>query len=54
MTNAASDQIYCLKRRDGTNTLEFQEVTLKNPPPSVTGRCATRGTKKFRMSTART
>ena len=27
MTSVASDQIYCLKRRDRTNSLEFQEVT---------------------------
>lgn len=54
MTSVASDQIYCLKRRDRTNSLEFQEVTLKNGRDSVTGRCATCGTKKFRLGAART
>lgn len=54
MTSVASDQIFCLKRRDRTNSLEFQEVTLKNGRASVTGRCATCGTKKFRLGAART
>ena len=42
MTSAASDQIYCFKCHDKTDTLEAQEVVLKNG-----------GTKKFRMGAAR-
>jgi RNase P subunit RPR2 len=53
MSNAASDQIYCLKCREKTDTLEAQEVVLKNGRPAVTGQCTTCGTKKFRMSAAR-
>ena len=53
MSNAASDQIYCLKGREKTDTLEAQEVVLKNGRPAVTGQCTTCGTKKFRMSAAR-
>ena len=30
MTSAASDQIYCFKCRSKTDTLEAQEVILKN------------------------
>ena len=49
MTSAASDQIYCFKCREKTDTLEAQEVVLKNGRPAVTGQCAVCGTKKFRM-----
>ena len=30
MTSAASDQVYCFKCRSKTDTLEAQEVVLKN------------------------
>ena len=53
MTRATSDQIYCLKCRAKTDTLEAQEVVLKNGRWAVTGRCAVCGTKKFRMSAAK-
>lgn len=53
MTNAASEQIYCLKCRARTDTLEIQEVVLKNGRPAVTGQCDVCGTKKFRMGAAR-
>ena len=53
MTSAASDQIYCFKCRKKTDTLEAQEVVLKNGRPAVTGKCAVCGTKKFRMSATR-
>ena len=53
MTSAASDQIYCFKCRSKTDTLEAQEVVLKNGRPAVTGQCAVCGTKKFRMGAAR-
>ena len=53
MTNAANDHIYCLKCRTRTDTLESQEVVLKNGRPAVTGQCAVCGTKKFRMGAAR-
>ncbi len=53
MTSATNGQIYCLKCRNRTDTLEFQEVVLKNGRAAVTGRCATCGTKKFRMGAAR-
>ena len=33
MTSAASEQIYCLKCRTRTDTLETQEVVLKNGVP---------------------
>ena len=36
MTSAASDQIYCFKCRSKTDTLEAQEVVLKNGRPAVT------------------
>ncbi|MDE2844514.1 MAG: DUF5679 domain-containing protein, partial [Chloroflexota bacterium] len=49
MTSAANEQVYCLKCRDRTDTLELQEVVLKNGRAAVTGRCAVCGTKKFRM-----
>ena len=49
MTSAANDQIYCFKCREKTDTLEAQEVVLKNGRPAVTGRCVACGTKKFRM-----
>ena len=53
MTSAAGEQIYCLKCRDRTDTLEAQEVVLKNGRSAVTGQCAACGTKKFRMGAAR-
>ena len=53
MTSAASDQIYCFKCRSKTDTLEAQEVVLKNGRPAVTGQCTVCGTKKFRMGAAR-
>ena len=53
MTSAASDQIYCFKCRSKTDTLEAQEVVLKNGRPAVNGRCTVCGTKKFRMGAAR-
>ena len=53
MTSAASAQIYCFKCRIRTDTLEAQEVVLKNGRAAVTGRCATCGTKEFRMGVAR-
>ena len=53
MTSAASDQIYCFKCRSKTDTLEAQEVVLKNGRPAVTGQCVACGTKKFRMGAAR-
>ena len=53
MTSAASDQIYCFKCREKTDTLEAQEVVLKNGRPAVTGQCAVCGTKKSRMGAAR-
>ena len=53
MTSAASEQIYCFKCREKTDTLEIQEVMLKNGRPAVTGPCAVCGTKKFRMTAAR-
>ena len=53
MTSAASDQIYCFKCRSKTDTLEAQEVVLKNGRPAVTGQCTVCGTKKFRMEAAR-
>ena len=40
MTSAASDQIYCFKCKGRADTLEAQEVVLKNGRPAVTGRCA--------------
>ena len=36
MTSAASEQIYCFKCREKTDTLEAQEVVLKNGRPAVT------------------
>ena len=53
MPSAASDQIYCFKCRSKTDTLEAQEVVLKNGRPAVNGRCTVCGTKKFRMGAAR-
>ena len=53
MTSAASDQIYCFKCRSKTDTLEAQEVVLKNGRPAVIGQCTVCGTKKSRMSAAR-
>ena len=53
MTSASSEQIYCFKCRGKTDTLEAQEVVLKNGRPAVTGRCAVCGTTKFRMSATR-
>ena len=53
MTNAADDQIYCLKCRSKTDTLESQEVVLKNGRPAVTGQCAACGIRKYRMGAAR-
>ena len=53
MTSGASDQIYCFKCRSKTDTLEAQEVVLKNGRPAVTGPCTVCGTKKFRMGVAR-
>ena len=53
MTSAASDQIYCFKCRSKTDTLEAQEVVLKNGRPAVTGQCVACGTKKFRMGAVR-
>ena len=53
MTSAASEQIYCFKCREKTDTLEAQEVVLKNGRPAVTGKCDVCGTKKFRMSATR-
>ena len=53
MTSAASDQIYCFKCREKTDTLEAQEVVLKNGRPAVTGKCDVCGTKKSRMRAAR-
>ena len=49
MTSPANDQIYCFKCRSKTDTLEAQEVVLKNGRPAVTGQCVACGTKKFRM-----
>ena len=37
MTSAGSDQIYCFKCREKTDTRETQEVVLKNGRPAVTG-----------------
>ena len=53
MTSAASDQIYCFKCRSKTDTLEAQEVVLKNGRPAVTDQCTVCGTKKSRMGAAR-
>ena len=53
MTSAASDQIYCFKCRSKTDTLEAQEVVLKNGRPAATGQCTVCGTKKFRMGAAK-
>ncbi len=53
MTSAASDQIYCFKCRTRTDTLEAQEVVLKNGRAAVAGRCAVCETKKFRMGAVR-
>ena len=53
MTSGASDQIYCFKCRSKTDTVEAQEVVLKNGRPAVTGPCTVCGTKKFRMGVAR-
>ena len=53
MDNAASDEIYCFKCREKTDTLESQEVVLKNGRPAVTGQCVACGTKKFRLGAAR-
>ena len=53
MTSAASDQIYCLKCRDKTDSLEVQEVVLKNGRWAVTGQCTVCGKKKFRLSSAK-
>ena len=44
MTSAVSGQIYCLKCKGRTDSLETQEVVLKNGRPAVTGRCVTCGT----------
>ena len=49
MTSAASDQVYCFKN----DTLEAQDVVLKNGRPAVTGQCTVCGTKKFRMGAVR-
>ena len=49
----ASDQIYCFKCREKTDTLEAQEVVLKNGRPAVTGQYAVCGTKKSRMGAAK-
>ena len=46
MTSAASDQIYCFKCRSKTDTLETQEVVLKNGRPAVTGQCTVCGTRE--------
>ncbi len=54
MTSSASDQIYCFKCREKTETVEAREVVLKNGRAAVTGRCAAGETKKFRMGAART
>ena len=53
MTSAASDQIYCFKCREKTDTLESQGVVFKNGRPAVTGQCAVCGTKKSRLGAAR-
>ena len=53
MTSAAGEQIYCLKCRERTDTLEAREVVLKNGRTAVTGQCALCRTKKFRMGGAR-
>lgn len=53
MTSAASVQIYCFKCRTKTDTVEPQEVVLKNGRAAVTGRCVVCGTKKFRMGAVR-
>ena len=53
MTSAASEQIYCLKCRSRTDTLEAREVVLKNGRAAATGQCPVCGTKKFRMGAAR-
>ena len=53
MTSAADEQIYCFKCRTRTDTLEAQEVVLKNGRAAVTGRCTVCGTKKFRMGTSK-
>ena len=53
MTSSASDQIYCFKCRTKTDTLEAQDVVLKNGRRAVTGPCAVCGTKKFRMGAAK-
>ena len=42
-----SDQIYCFKCRSKTDTLEAQEVVLKNGRPAVTGQCTVCETTKF-------
>ena len=52
MTSVPDTEIYCLKCRGKTATLESQEVVLKNGRPAVTGQCAACGTKKFRMGAA--
>lgn len=52
VSSTASEQIYCLKCRERTETLEAQEVVLKNGRAAVTGQCAVCGTKKFRMGGA--
>ena len=53
MTSTAGDQIYCLKCRGKTDTLEAHEVVLKNGRAAVTGQCAACGTRKFRMGASR-
>ena len=53
MTSAASDQIYCFKCREKTDTPETQAVVLKNGRSAVTGKCAVCGTKKSRLGAAR-
>ena len=53
MTSASSEQIYCFKCRKKTDTLEAQEVVLKNGRPAVTGQCAVCGTTKSRMGATR-
>ena len=53
MASAASDHIFCFKCREKTDSLEAQDVVLKNGRPAVTGQCAVCGTKKFRMGATR-